>query len=170
MKRDHRQQFTMPEQPKEFDERVIAIDRVSRTVAGGRRMRFRALVLVGNRNGKIGMGVGKAREVITAIQKATRQAKKHLQVIPIVNDTIPLNIDFHYGSTNIYLKSAPTGTSVIAGGLIRDIMELGGVKNVVAKIIGSTNKINNAKATLMALQKLNKHYEQNHPVQTGKAA
>lgn len=136
----------------------MAVDRVSRTVAGGRRMRFRALVVVGNLNGKVGMGIGKGGEVQTAIQKATHQAKKHLLEIPIVDGTIPLNISQTYGSTDIFLKSAKPGTSLIAGGLIRQIMELAGVQNVVAKINGSTNKINNAKATFKALETLKHRY------------
>lgn len=140
--------------PKEFEEKVISIDRISRTVAGGRRMRFRALVLVGNHAGKVGMGIAKGQEVQAAIAKATAQASKHVIEVPIVKETIPYNISAHYGSTIIHLKSAKPGTSIIAGGLIRQIMQLAGVGNVVGKIIGSTNKINNAKATFLALTKL----------------
>ncbi|MBI4023217.1 30S ribosomal protein S5 [Candidatus Berkelbacteria bacterium] len=139
---------------KEFEERVVSIDRVSRTVKGGKRMRFRALVVVGNRNGRVGMGIGKANDVQGSIQKAVRQAKDRLIDVLIVNETIPHAITHKYGSALIFLKPAPAGTSIIAGGAVRAVVELAGIRNVLSKIIGSSNNINNVRATLETLQKL----------------
>lgn len=142
------------EQPKEFEERVVAIDRVSRTVKGGKRMRFRALVVVGNKNGRVGMGIGKAGDVQGSIKKAVTQAKKHLLTVPIVNDTIPHEITVKYGSATVLLKPAPHGTSIIAGGPVRAVIELSGIRNILSKIIGSSNQVNNVHATLLALKTL----------------
>lgn len=148
------QNYPRTERQKEFDEKVIEIDRISRTVKGGRRIRFRALVIIGNRNGKVGYGVGKGEDVLTSIKKAVTLAKKNLINILIINETIPQEINEHYGSAKILLKPAKQGTSVIAGGVIRVIAELSGIKNLVAKSLGSANKINNTKATFSALQKI----------------
>ncbi len=147
--------FHLDDKPKsEFEERVVSVDRVSYTVAGGRRLRFRALVVVGNRAGKVGMGVAKAGEVAAAIQKAVTAAKKSLITAPIINDTIPHSINVSFGSARILLKPAPAGTSVIAGGSVRAVIELAGIKNISSKVLGSNNKINNVTATLRALEKL----------------
>ena len=143
-----------PREEKEFEERVVEVDRVSRTVKGGKRMRFRALVVVGNRKGKVGMGIGKAGDVQTSIKKAVTTAKKHLITVPIINDTIPHDTTMKYGSATVYLKPAPAGTSVIAGGPVRAVIELSGIRNILSKIIGSSNKINNVRATLRALESL----------------
>lgn len=138
-----------------FEERVVAVDRISRTVAGGRRMRFRALVVVGDRNGKIGVGLAKSNEVASATAKAVRQAKKHMITVPVVNGTIPHEITHNYGSAQVILKPAPAGTSVIAGGPVRAVVELAGIKNVTSKILGGTsNKLNNVMATFEALRNL----------------
>lgn len=141
------------ERPKsEYEESVLEIDRVSRTVKGGKRVRFRALVIIGNRNGKIGMGIGKATEVAVAVRKATTIAKKNILVVPIVNETIPYPIDLKSGAAHIILKPAKPGTSVIAGGTIRVICNLAGIRNLVAKILGTANKINNAQTTFKAFE------------------
>lgn len=144
-----------PREEKEFEERVVKVDRVSRTVKGGKRMRFRALVVIGNRKGRVGMGLGKANDVQTAIKKAVTHAKKHLINVPIVNDTIPHDATTKYGSATVFLKPAPAGTSVIAGGPVRAVIELSGIRNILSKIIGSSNKINNVRATLATLASLN---------------
>lgn len=138
----------------EFEERVVSVDRVSYTVAGGRRLRFRALVVVGNRDGRVGMGVAKAGEVATSIQKAVASAKKHLVNIQRINDTIPHAIQVAYGSAVVLLKPAPAGTSVIAGGSVRAVIELAGIKNIRSKSLGSNNKINNVAATIEALRRV----------------
>lgn len=138
----------------EFEERLVELNRVSRTVKGGKRMRFRALVVVGNRNGKVGMGMGKAGDVQTAIKKAGQAAKKKMITVVIVNDTIPHEIMMKAGSAQIFLKPASVGTSVIAGGPIRAVIELAGIKNILSKMIGSNNKTNNVRATIAALKSM----------------
>ena len=148
----------------EYEEHVLEVDRVSRTVKGGKRMRFRALVIIGNRAGKIGMGIGKATEVVDAVAKATTIAKKHILEVPIVNDTIPYPIEISNGAAHLILKPAKPGTSVIAGGTIRVICNLAGIKNLVAKILGTANKINNAQTALKALEILAKQWKDQNAV------
>ena len=138
----------------EFEKRVLQVNRVARTVRGGKRIRFRALVIMGNRAGKVGIGIGKAAEVVDAVNKASKIAQKELIDVKIVNETIPFQIDISQGSAHIILKPARPGTSIVAGGAIRVICELAGIKNVVAKILGTANKINNSKATIEALKRL----------------
>lgn len=138
-----------------FEERVVSVDRISRTVAGGRRIRFRVLVVLGNRNGQVGVGIAKSNEVAGATVKAVRKARKQLITVPIVRETIPHEIHSHYGSAHVMLKPAPAGTSVIAGGPVRAVVELAGIKNVTSKILGGTsNKVNNVMATYEALKQL----------------
>ncbi|HLB32174.1 MAG TPA: 30S ribosomal protein S5 [Patescibacteria group bacterium] len=135
-------------------EKVIQVDRVARTVKGGRRIRFRALVVVGDQKGRVGSGLGKATEVSVAVSKATTFARRHMHEIKIINDTIPLEITKRYGSATVYLKPAPKGTSVIAGGSIRAVVEVAGIKNLVAKSLGSNNKLNNVQATILGLREV----------------
>lgn len=137
-----------------FEDRVIQVDRVSRTVKGGKRLRFRALVAVGNRCGKVGIGIGKGQEVMLAVQKAVSHARKDIIDVKIVNDTIPHEIKVRFGGAKLFLKPAGPGTSIIAGGSVRTVVELSGIKNILSKILGSSNKINNAKATILALESL----------------
>ncbi len=138
-----------------MEERVISIDRVSRTQKGGRRMRFRATVVVGDRQGNVGMGVGKAGEITTAVAKATYKAKKNIISVPIVRNTIPHEIVSQFDTAKVMLKPAAAGTSIIAGGSVRPILELAGVENVVGKCLTrTTNKLNNAYATMVALKSL----------------
>lgn len=147
------------ENRQEFEDYVLQVDRVSRTVKGGKRARFRALVITGNRNGRIGMGVGKAAEVADAVAKANTYSRKHMIDVPIVNETIPYEIDMHQGAAHIILKPAKPGTSVIAGGTIRVICNLAGIRNLVAKILGTANKINNAQTTLKAFEELSRKWK-----------
>lgn len=142
-------------EPKEYDERVIEIARVSRVVKGGRRIRFRALVVIGNHNGKIGMGIAKATEVSEAVRKATTSAKKHIMVIPIINGTIPYEVNMKFGGARILLKPATQGTSIVAGGSIRSVAELVGISDLLSKSLGSSNKINCVTATIKALSSFN---------------
>ncbi|MCX6809430.1 MAG: 30S ribosomal protein S5 [Candidatus Berkelbacteria bacterium] len=139
---------------KTYEEKVVEIKRVSRTVKGGKRISFRALVIVGDKNGKVGLGTGKAAEVSVAIKKANNQARKKLHLIRInEKGTILKEVLYRYGSTKIILRPAPEGTSIIAGGVIRTVAELAGVKNLVTKSIGSNNKLNMAKAAIFGLLK-----------------
>ncbi|MFA6521955.1 MAG: 30S ribosomal protein S5 [Candidatus Gracilibacteria bacterium] len=141
-------------EPSEYEEEVLQIDRVTRVVKGGRRMRFRATVIVGNKAGKVGVGIGKSTEVVGAIQKAIRQAKKDMVVIPLHNGTLPHEIKFKFKSARILMMPAAPGTGIIAGGAIRKIAELAGIKNMLAKIFGTNNRVTNAQATMLALKKL----------------
>lgn len=159
--------FRPREEKKEYDEQVIHIDRIARTVAGGKRIRFRAAVVIGNRNGKVGIGVAKGGEVIIAVQKAINKAKKNLIEVPIVNETIPHEITQSFGAAYVLLKPAQKGTGIIAGGAVRAIADLAGIKNLISKILGSQNQINNLQATIEALKSLeaNKSIQkQNEPV------
>ncbi len=141
-------------QKSEFEERVVQVDRVTYVVAGGKRLRFRTLVVIGNKKGKVGYGLGKATEVPQAVQKAVTYAKKHLIEVPITKGTIAHDINFKYGAAKIFLKPAKEGTSIIAGGSVRTVLELAGIKNILSKIMGTSNKINNVKATIEALKSL----------------
>ncbi len=143
-----------PREPKEFEEEVLQIDRVTRVVAGGRRLRFRATVVIGNRKGRVGVGLGKAGEVSIAIQKAISMAKKNLITVPMVKNTIPHETRQKFKAAVLMMMPASEGTGIIAGGAIRKILDLAGVKNVLSKRFGTTNKIANARATIMALKKL----------------
>jgi small subunit ribosomal protein S5 len=142
-------------EPKEYDERVIEVNRVSRVVKGGRRIRFRALVVVGNHNGKIGMGIAKANEVSEAVRKASTLAKKHIIMVPLINGTIPHEINMKFCGAKILLKPATEGTSIVAGGSIRSVAELVGITDLLSKSLGSSNKVNNVTATIKALSSFN---------------
>lgn len=135
----------------EFDKELVAIRRVARVVKGGRKLRFSALVVVGNRKGTIGVGIGKAKEVPLAIEKATLQAKNNLQQINIVNGTIAHEAVGKYGTSKILMFPGKEGCGVIAGGSARAVLELAGIKDIVTKIHGSSNKINCVRATVKAL-------------------
>ncbi len=137
---------------KRFEEKVITIDRVSRTVKGGKRISFRALVIIGDRAGQVGIGLGKAAEVATAIRKAANNARKNQVSINITDSgSIRKEVLSKLGSATILLKPAPKGTSIIAGGVVRAVAELSGIKNLVAKSYGTNNKINVAKAAQKGL-------------------
>lgn len=141
-------------QPKEFEEKVIAIDRVARVVKGGRRFRFRAIVVIGDGKGRVGLGIGKGGEVITAIAKAVARARRNLIEVPLHNGTIPHEVKVRFSGAHVLLKPASEGTGVIAGGAVRNVVEVAGVHNLLTKSLGSTNKVNNAYATIMALSQL----------------
>lgn len=149
-----------PEKPvtrredSEFDKKLVEVRRVAKVVKGGRTMRFSALVVVGNRNGLVGVGTGKANEVPEAIEKATAAAKRNLISVPIVGTTIPHNIIGKFGASSVLMFPAPQGTGVIAGGSARAVVELAGIKDIVTKSHGSNNKINGVKATIEGLKLL----------------
>ena len=142
-------------EPKEYEERVVTINRVCKTVKGGRRMKFSALVVLGNGKGKYGFATGKSSEVPDAIKKAVDKAKKNTYRVQMVNaGTIAHDVIGHFGATKVFLKPAPDGTGIIAGGPVRAILELSGVKNVYSKVYGSRNPINIIRATNAALNSL----------------
>lgn len=141
-------------EPKEFEEEVIQIDRVTRVVKGGRKLRFRATVAIGNKKGKVGVGVGKSNEVQGAIQKAINKAKKDLATIIMDGSTIPHSIKLKLKSSKLLLMPAVPGTGLMAGGTIRKVLALAGVKDVMSKSFGTNNKLNNTKAAFAALKML----------------
>ncbi len=143
-----------PSEPKEFEEVVINIDRVSRVVKGGRRFRFKALVVVGDGKNRVGVGVAKGPDVQTAIAKATGVAKKNICSIAINNETIPHDIEIKYSGAQVLLKPAAPGTGIIAGGAVRTIIGVTGIKSLLTKSLGSANKVNIAYATIAALKAL----------------
>jgi small subunit ribosomal protein S5 len=141
-----------PVEPKQFEEVVINIDRVARVVKGGRRFRFKALVVVGDRKNKVGVGVSKGQDVQTAIAKATDVAKKNMITIPVENDTIPHDAEIKLSGARVLIKPAAPGTGIIAGGVVRSIIGVTGIRNLLTKSLGSTNKVNIAYATIEALR------------------
>ncbi|CAN5375044.1 hypothetical protein BH09PAT4_BH09PAT4_06200 [soil metagenome] len=144
----------MAPEEKQFDERTLHIDRVARVVKGGRRFRFRALVVVGDRKSKVGIGIAKGADVTAAVTKATEVAKKHMITVHLYKGTLPHEVEEKVGGARILLKPASAGTGLIAGGVIRTILEVAGVSNVLSKSLGSTNKANTAYATIAALDAL----------------
>jgi len=137
---------------KQFDERTLHIDRVARVVKGGRRFRFRALVVVGDRKNRVGIGIAKGADVTAAVTKATDVAKKNFITVSLYKGTLPHDSTAKVGGANILIKPASAGTGLIAGGVVRTILEVAGVKNVLSKSLGSTNKANTAYATIEALR------------------
>lgn len=138
----------------DFDQRILDIARVTRVMAGGKRMRFRVCIAIGDKKGKIGVGVAKGADVTIAVNKAVNKAKKSIIDVPLIKDTIPHEIYNKLSAAKIIFKPAKVGRGVIAGGVVRVILELAGIKNITSKILGTNNKLSNAKCTIDALKKL----------------
>ncbi len=144
---------------KNFSEKVIRVDRINKVVSGGKRLAFRAFVIVGDLDGRVGLGVAKAKEVAAAIKKAVERGKKSMVRINVHDGTIPHEVEASFGAAYVLLRPARPGTGVIAGGAVRILLESAGLKNVVAKSLRSRNPINSSRATLIALKSL-KDYDQ----------
>jgi small subunit ribosomal protein S5 len=151
---NNRRRSGQPVEEKQFDERVVDIDRVARVVKGGRRFRFRALVVLGDHKSQVGVGIAKGADVTAAVTKATDVAKKHVIKISIVNGTLPHDAEAKVSGARILLRPASPGTGLIAGGVVRTILEVAGVSNALSKSLGSNNKANTAYATITALQSI----------------
>ncbi len=141
-------------EPREFEQKTLALDRVTRVTAGGKRMSFRASIVIGDKKGRVGFGVAKGLDVQLAMEKAVRQAKKTLIKVPLHNETIPHQVLMKFAAAEVLIKPAPKGTGLKAGGAARVILELAGVPNAVSKILRSSNKINIARATMEAIKLL----------------
>lgn len=141
-------------QKSEFEEKIIQVNRVSKKTKGGNKIGFSALVVVGDKKGRVGVGLGKAADVSSAIKKGVSVAKKHLIKIPVVNGTIPHEIYVKLGAAKVMLKPAPKGSGVIAGGAVRNVVAAAGIQNISSKVLGTKNQASNVYATLEALKRL----------------
>jgi small subunit ribosomal protein S5 len=145
-----------PKPKEEFEQRILDVARVTRVMKGGKRMSFRVCVAIGDKKGRVAVALGKGADVTLAVNKAVNNAKKNIVHVPIYNDSIPHEINGKFGSSKIIFKPSSKGRGVIAGGVVRVILDLAGVKNITCKILGTNNKVNNAKCTVMSLAQLKK--------------
>lgn len=141
-------------EPKEFEEKIVQVNRVSKKTKGGNKRGFSVLVVVGDRKSRVGVGLGKASDVSTAVQKGTNYAKRHLITVPIVRTTIPHEVRVKFGAAEVLLKPAPAGSGVIAGGAVRAVVEAAGIRDISSKVLGTKNQATNVYATLEALKRL----------------
>jgi small subunit ribosomal protein S5 len=156
------------EKKGEFDSKLVDLARVTRVAAGGKHFRFRAVMVVGDGKGKVGIGVAKGLDVAQAIEKGTRAAQRSMIIVPIAKDSIPHEVEAHFGASHVFLKPQKAGRGLVAGGVTRIICEKAGIKNISAKLLSKThNKLNNALATMKALQKLKikNHATSSNPAQ-----
>lgn len=157
IQRRRRRNFFRKDQDDEFESKLLDLARVSHTREGGKKLRFRAVMVVGDKKGKVGVGVASGLDVARAIKKATRLTKKHLMEVPIIEGTIPHQVEAKFGAARVLLKPQRKGRGLVAGGTVRVICILAGIKNISSKILGGTsNKLNNARATIKAFKKLKK--------------
>ena len=155
-------------EPKEFEQKILDLSRVTRVTAGGKRMSFRCTLVIGDKKGRVGLGIAKGIDVQIAIDKAYRQAKKKVIRVPLVHDTIPHPVKMKFGSAVVLLKPAPRGTGLKCGGAVRVVLELAGVPNASSKIMNSSNKINLAKATFEAIKVMKLPKKKEAPVEVAK--
>ncbi|MBI2431096.1 MAG: 30S ribosomal protein S5 [Candidatus Levybacteria bacterium] len=144
---------------REFEEKIVQINRVSKKTKGGNKIGFSVVVVVGDRKGKVGVGLGKAVDVSSSIRKGVEVAKKHMLSVPIVQGTIPLSILIKRGAAKVLLKPAPPGSGVIAGGAVRSVVEAAGIHNISSKVLGTKNQASNVYATLEALMRISELYK-----------
>lgn len=149
----------MDRQESEFEEKIVQVNRVSKKTKGGNKIGFSALAVVGDGKGKVGVGLGKAPDVASAIRKGILIAKKHMVEVPIINGTIPFELNIKLGAAKVLLKPAPPGSGVIAGGAVRSVVTAAGIHNISSKVLGTKNKASNVYATIEALRLLSIRYK-----------
>lgn len=160
---------TMRNQPRsEFEEKIVQVNRVSKKTKGGNKVGFSVLVVVGDKKGKVGVGLGKAPDVAASIKKGLSIAKKHMITVPIINGTIPFEALVKNGAAKILLKPAPKGSGVIAGGAVRSVVAAAGIQNISSKVLGTKNKASNVYGAIAALEEISKRYEKSQLVKKGK--
>lgn len=142
----------------EFEEKIVQVNRVSKKTKGGNKIGFSVLVVVGDKKGKVGVGLGKAPDVSSAIRKGVTLAKKHMITVPIIKGTIPLEVYIKFGAARVMLKPAPLGSGVIAGGAVRSVVEAAGIHNISSKVLGTDNQASNVYAAIEALKRLTQRY------------
>lgn len=147
------------EKNQEFEEKIVQVNRVSKKTKGGNKIGFSVLTVVGDRKGRVGVGLGKAPDVSSAIKKGVSIAKKHLVEVPIINGTIPFEYYIKLGAAKILLKPAPKGSGVIAGGAVRSVVSAAGIQNISSKVLGTKNQASNVYATIEALKRLSQRYD-----------
>lgn len=145
-----------PQEPKEFDEKVVQVSRVSKKTKGGNKMGFSVLMVVGDKKGRVGVGLGKANDVLSAIKKGVKRAKRKMISVPLNGTTIPFPLELRLGAARIMLKPAPKGSGIIAGGPVRSVVDAAGIKDISSKIKGSNNKASNVYATFEVLKEINR--------------
>ena len=141
-------------QPSEFEENIIQVNRVTKKTKGGNKIGFSVLAVVGDKKGRVGVGLGKAPDVASAIRKGVSVAKKHLIEVPIIKGTIPFGITIKVNASRVMLKPAPAGSGIIAGGAVRSVVSAAGIHNISSKVLGSNNQVGNVYATIEALQRI----------------
>ncbi len=152
----------------EYDEKIVQVNRVSKKTKGGNKIGFSVLVVVGDRKGKVGVGLGKAPDVSSAIKKGASVAKKHMVEVPIINGTIPFEFNIKLGAAKILLKPAPPGSGVIAGGAVRSVVSAAGIQNISSKVLGTKNQASNVYATIEALRYLSIRHKREQERRTSK--
>jgi small subunit ribosomal protein S5 len=162
--------FERQPNPDGFEEQIVQVNRVSKKTQGGNKVGFGVLIVVGNRKGKVGVGLGKAGDVSAAIKKGVVQAKKHAIDVPILNGTIPFEFYLKLGAAKVLLKPAPKGSGVIAGGAVRSVVSLAGIENISSKVLGTDNKASNVYATIEALKRLADRYNREKRIRKEKNA
>jgi small subunit ribosomal protein S5 len=153
-----------------FEEKIVQVNRVSKKTQGGNKIGFAVLIVVGDKKGKVGVGLGKAGDVSAAIKKGVTLAKKHAIEVPIVNGTIPFEFYIKLGAAKVLLKPAPKGSGVIAGGAVRSVVSLAGIENISSKVLGTDNQASNVYATIEALQRLADRYNRERRIRKEKNA
>ncbi len=152
----------------EFKEEIVQVNRVSKKTKGGNKIGFSVLVVAGNKNGKVGVGLGKAPDVSSAIKKGVAIAKKKAIEVPIIKSTIPFEVFIKLGAAKVLLKPAPLGSGVIAGGAVRSVVSLAGIENISSKVLGTKNQASNVYATIEALERLSQRYNRENALRKGK--